>query len=63
MTTSAIEIARALHERPSMCLRQHLQDVITVGILETEFREVSLPRMASLIALAGVPLRLTKEPE
>jgi len=46
-----------------MCLRQHLQDVITVGILETEFREVSLPRMASLIALAGVPLRLTKEPE
>ena len=49
--------------RQHILINEHLQDVITVGILETEFREVSLPRMVSLIALAGIPLRLTKEPE
>lgn len=50
-------------------LRQHvfidgrLQDVIIIGILEPEFRMVALPRMAGLIALAGTPSDLVKEPE
>jgi len=50
-------------------LRQHimindrLQDVIVVGLLEAEFREIALPRMAGLISLAGIPPHGIEEPE
>jgi RimJ/RimL family protein N-acetyltransferase len=40
----------------------HLQDVVIVGILEPEFREIALPRMVGLIALAGTPAHANKEP-
>ena len=47
--------------REHILINDRLQDVIIVGILESEFREVALPRMAGLIALAGIPPRVTKE--
>lgn len=48
-------------------LRRHLsingrsQDVVVIGILESEFRDIALPRMNGLIALAGPPITPTKE--
>jgi RimJ/RimL family protein N-acetyltransferase len=39
--------------RRHISINGHLQDVVLVGILEPEFREVALPRMRGLIALAG----------
>lgn len=49
--------------RRHILIGDRLQDVISVGILEAEFRKVALPRMTALIALAGTPSRATKEPE
>jgi diamine N-acetyltransferase len=41
--------------RKHVLLNGHFQDLIAVGILEPEFREIALPRMNGLIALAGMP--------
>lgn len=44
------------------CLRQHLfindrlQDAVVFGLLDSEYRSVTLPRLASLVAAARLPL-------
>lgn len=51
------------------CLREHLfidgriQDAVVFGLLETEYRRVTLPRLESLIATAALPVAATRLPE
>jgi len=44
------------------CLRQHLfidahpQDAVVFGLLDSEYRRITLPRLKSLIAAARLPI-------
>lgn len=51
------------------CLRQHLfindrlQDAVVFGLLDSEYRNVTLPRLESLIAAARLPVTPSASPE
>jgi hypothetical protein len=45
--------------REHLFINDHLQDAIVFGLLDGEYRRVTLPRLESLIAAARLPVAAT----